>query len=128
MIKNNKVCILCGKRYSFCSRCEEFDHLPRWMAIYCSDNCKKIFDTISAYNMKLKTKEEAAKILRECDLSRKSEFKESCQKYIDEILDIKKESSKEPVVVNTILEVENSAEVITEPQNKPKRIRNVKRK
>lgn len=127
MIKNNKVCILCGKRYSFCSRCEEFDHLPRWMAIYCSDNCKKIFDTISAYNMKLKTKEEAAKILKECDLSRKSEFKESCQKYIDEILDIKEESSQE-VVVNTILETEKSAEVIIEPQNKPKRIRNVKRK
>lgn len=127
MIKNNKVCILCGKRYSFCSRCEEFDHLPRWMAIYCSDNCKKIFDTISAYNMKLKTKEEAAKILKECDLSRKSEFKESCQKYIDEILDIKEESSQE-VVVNTILGTEKSAEVIIEPQNKPKRIRNVKRK
>lgn len=127
MIKNNKVCILCGERYSFCSRCEEFDHLPRWMAIYCSDNCKKIFDTISAYNMKLKTKKEAAKILKECDLSRKSEFKESCQKYIDEILDIKEESSQE-VVVNTILGTEKSAEVITEPQNKPKRIRNVKRK
>lgn len=127
MIKNNKVCILCGKRYSFCSRCEEFDHLPRWMAIYCSDNCKKIFDTISAYNMKLKTKEEAAKILKECDLSRKSEFKESCQKYIDEILDIKEEPSQE-VVVNTILRTEKSAEIITEPQNKPKRIRNVKRK
>ena len=128
MIKNNKVCILCGKRYSFCSRCEEFDHLPRWMAIYCSDNCKKIFDAISAYNMKLKTKKEAAKILKECDLSRKSEFKESCQKYIDEILDIKEKFSQEPVVVNTIFETENSAEIITEPQNKPKRIRNVKRK
>ena len=127
MIKNNKVCILCGERYSFCSRCEEFDHLPRWMAIYCSDNCKKIFDTISAYNMKLKTKEEAAKILKECDLSRKSEFKESCQKYIDEILDIKEEPSQE-VVVNTILGTEKSAEIITEPKNKPKRIRNVKRK
>lgn len=127
MIKNNKVCILCGERYSFCSRCEEFDHLPRWMAIYCSDNCKKIFDTISAYNMKLKTKEEAAKIIKECDLSRKSEFKESCQKYIDEILDIKEESSQE-VVVNTILGTEKSTEVITEPQNKPKRIRNMKRK
>lgn len=127
MIKNNKVCILCGERYSFCSRCEEFDHLPRWMAIYCSDNCKKIFDTISAYNMKLKTKEEAAKIIKECDLSRKSEFKESCQKYIDEILDIKEESSQE-VVVNTILGTEKSAEVIIEPQNKPKRIRNMKRK
>ena len=103
MIKNNKVCILCGERYSFCSRCEEFDHLPRWMAIYCSDNCKKIFDAISAYNMKLKTKEEAAKILKECDLSRKSEFKESCQKYIDEILDIKEEPSQEVVVNHFVI-------------------------
>ena len=128
MIKNNKVCILCGKKYSFCNRCEEFDHLPRWMAIYCSDNCKKIFDAISAYNMKLKTKEDVAKILKECDLSRKSEFKESCQKYIDEILDIKEEPVKEPVVVNTIFKAEESTEIIAEPQDNPKHIRNVKRK
>ena len=23
--KNNKKCILCGKTYTYCSRCEEFD-------------------------------------------------------------------------------------------------------
>ena len=45
----------------------------------------------------------------------------------EKILDIKEESSQE-VVVNTILGTEKSAEIITEPQNKPKRIRNVKRK
>ena len=74
MIKDNKICILCGKKYSFCNRCEEYDHLPRWMAIYCSENCKNIFNTISGYNMKLKTKEEAASALGECDLSKKSQF------------------------------------------------------
>ena len=128
MIKDNKTCILCGKKYSFCNRCEEYDHLPRWMAIYCSENCKKIFDAISAYNMKLISKQEAANILKKCDLSKKEEFKESCQRYIDEILDIKKESAQEPVVVNTIFKTEESTEVIAEPQDKPNHIRNVKRK
>lgn len=128
MIKDNKICILCGKKYSFCNRCEEYDHLPRWMAIYCSENCKNIFNTISGYNMKLKTKEEAASALGECDLSKKSQFNQACQKYIDEILDIKEEPVKEPVVVNTIFKAEESTEIIAEPQDKPKHIRNVKRK
>lgn len=48
--KNNKKCILCGKTYTYCSRCEEFDHLPRWMEIYCSDNCRTIFNTLTEYN------------------------------------------------------------------------------
>lgn len=128
MIKDNKICILCGKKYSFCNRCEEYDHLPRWMAIYCSENCKNIFNTISGYNMKLKTKEEAASALGECDLSKKNQFNQACQQYIDEILDAKEEPVKEPVVVNTIFKAEESTEIIAEPQDKPKHIRNVKRK
>ena len=35
---------------------------------------------------------------------------------------------KEPVVVNTIFKAEESTEIIAEPQDKPKHIRNVKRK
>ena len=62
--KNNKKCILCGKTYTYCSRCEEFDHLPRWMEIYCSDNCRTIFNTLIEYNAKnITAKEAAEKIL-----------------------------------------------------------------
>ena len=59
MVKDNKTCILCGKKYSYCSRCSEFDHLPRWMECYCSENCKNIFNILSGYTMKDYTKEEA---------------------------------------------------------------------
>ena len=59
MVRNNKTCILCGNKYSYCSGCAEFDHLPRWMECYCSENCKDIFNILSSYNMNHKTKEEA---------------------------------------------------------------------
>ena len=63
--KNNKKCILCGKTYTYCSRCEEFDHLPRWMEIYCSDNCITIFNTLTEYNAENITAREAAERMKE---------------------------------------------------------------
>lgn len=91
MVKNNKTCILCGKVYSFCNRCEEFDHLPRWMAIYCSDNCRKIFSALTEYNAGNITKEQAAVELSKCDLSDKEHFHPFNQEKIDEIFDVKDE-------------------------------------
>ena len=63
MVENNKTCILCGTKYTYCNNCAEFDHLPYWMICYCSRNCKDIFDTLSAYNMKQITKDKARDIL-----------------------------------------------------------------
>lgn len=83
--KNNKKCILCGKTYTYCSRCEEFDHLPRWMEIYCSDNCKKIFNILTDYNAKILPAKEAAKRLKDCDISNVGNFHEFNQKLIAEI-------------------------------------------
>ena len=95
MVKNNKTCILCGKVYSFCNRCEEFDHLPRWMAIYCSDNCRKIFSALTEYNAGNITKEQAAAELSKCDLSDKKHFHPFNQEKIDEIFDVKDEKVNE---------------------------------
>ena len=81
MVRNNKTCILCGKKYSYCSGCAEFDHLPRWMECYCSENCKDIFNILSSYNMNHKTKEEAKTLLEKCDLTMidtYSEFNRNC--------------------------------------------------
>lgn len=81
MVRNNKTCILCGNKYSYCSGCAEFDHLPRWMECYCSENCKDIFNILSSYNMNHKTKEEAKALLEKCDLTMTdtySEFNKNC--------------------------------------------------
>lgn len=85
MAKLNKECILCKTKYSFCNRCEAYDHLPRWMAIYCSDNCRTIFTTATDYEYKHINKEDARKILDNCDLSAKDSYHPTSQRIIDEI-------------------------------------------
>lgn len=84
-IKNNKKCILCGKTYTYCSRCEEFDHLPRWMEIYCSENCREIFNTLASYNAKDISAKEAAERLSKCDMSDRDKYHDVSKKLISEI-------------------------------------------
>lgn len=102
MVKNNKTCILCKKKYSYCSNCAEFDNLPYWMTCYCSKNCKEIFDTLSAYNMNQLTKEEAKFCLDKCDLSYKGNFNSLNQGFIDSIMTDK----------TSTFDVDNSVETI----------------
>lgn len=85
MAKLNKECILCKTKYSFCNRCAEYDHLPRWMGIYCSDNCRTIFMTLTDYSFKHLSKEDAKRILDTCDLSKKDVYHESTQKILNEV-------------------------------------------
>lgn len=86
MVKDNKTCILCGKKYSYCSGCSEFDHLPRWMGCYCSENCKDVFNILSGYNMKHKTKEEAKALLEKCDLTKTDTYNEFNRNCINSII------------------------------------------
>ena len=106
MVKNNKTCILCGKKYSYCSRCYEFDHLPRWMECYCSENCKNIFNTLCSYNMDHITKEEAKLRLEKCDLSHKHNFFHTTQESIDSIMTV--EPTKPVSTADQVSTVEES--------------------
>lgn len=120
MKANNKKCILCGKTYTYCSRCEEFDHLPRWMEIYCSDNCRTIFNTLTSYNSKTISANEALNILNTCDLSDVDKFHEFNQGLVKEVLGSKKEIEKGAnVEVETITPVEEKET----PKRKPVRIK-----
>lgn len=85
MKRNNKTCICCSTKYTFCPNCAEFDHLPRWMGIYCSENCKKVMDIASDYEYGVLTKEEAKEKFDVCDLSNKNNFHHSIRKVLDEI-------------------------------------------
>ena len=126
--KNNKKCILCGKTYTYCSRCEEFDHLPRWMEIYCSDNCRTIFNTLTEYNAKNITAEEATKRLEKCDISDIDKYHEVNQKMVAEIqektVDVKVQKIPEEEIVepDPVVKKGNNEEVETrKPVRKRKR-------
>ena len=104
MVKNNKKCILCGKVYSYCNSCSEFDHLPRWMECYCSENCKEIFNALSAYNMKTRPVESIIATLKASNLEIEK-YHEANQKYIKEILEKDAAAPAEPVAESAPQEV-----------------------
>lgn len=104
MVRNNKKCILCGKVYSYCNSCSEFDHLPRWMECYCSENCKEIFNALSAYNMKTRPVESIIDTLKASNLE-VEKYHEANQRYIKEILEKDAATPAEPVVESAPQEV-----------------------
>lgn len=85
-MKANKKCAICGAEYEYCSSCSEKKHLPTWKNSFCSENCKTIYDTCVKYNMGNLAKDEAALILKTCDLSKRSKFTPATKRLVKEIL------------------------------------------
>ena len=72
----NCKCLVCGKEYYFCLKCNKRRPNPSesWHINYCDENCKKLFDISNRFNFGHITKEEAEKELAECDTSKFSSF------------------------------------------------------
>lgn len=94
--KPNKKCIVCGKKYYFCVSCNEAK-LPAWHAIYCGDNCRKIYNATADFHAGLISKEDVKKMLDECDLSNKAAFHHVIREDIA-ILYMEEVSSKKPEI------------------------------
>ena len=107
MKKNNKTCILCGKKYTFCNRCEEFDRLPRWMGIYCSDNCRAIFNILTDYNGGHITKEEEIQKLNDCDLSYRDHFNKFNKGIIDNLMGVENDEESIDMTQHINAPIEN---------------------
>ena len=102
MAKPNRVCILCHEEYSYCNHCPSDSSKPRWMVNFHSDNCRKIFNIVSAYANKEKTAIEAKHELELCDLSNKAKYSEMTMMFVEEILSAKEEVA--PVVAENLVE------------------------
>lgn len=97
-MKKNKTCIVCSKKYAYCNNCEEHRNLEYWHAIYCSNNCKKLFETASDYWAGAITKEEAKEQFSKCDLSYKKDLHKKIAEAIDSVQDAEvKPKTEEPV-------------------------------
>lgn len=83
---DNKKCIVCGKRYSYCPTCTQDKFKPVWMSLYHDSNCKDIWQTLCAESVGHMTAQEAAEKLRTLDLSNMSAFKENVQNHIQRLL------------------------------------------
>lgn len=97
MGRRTRECYLCGEKYSYCPTCSQDKTKPTWMAEFHEVNCKTIFQTCTDFNMKLLTKDEAKKVLSDCNLSNKESFRSSVQKTLGAIF----AEDKKPAVEKT---------------------------
>lgn len=92
--KNNRKCICCSTEYRYCNTCSEDALKPAWYSIYCSENCKKLFQAVSGYLANAVSIEETRARFDNCDLSYKEKLKDKFIEVIDEIYKNKLEEQK----------------------------------
>ena len=109
----DKHCVLCGSYYQFCSNCDRFSSLPRWMESFDNDNCHTIFNTIMEYKAGVKTLDQAEAILSKCDYSYRDKIKQTNENMDGYITAILANGSNKVEVVSETLDV--SEEVPVEP-------------
>lgn len=112
--KLNRTCIVCSEKYSYCPSCGEDRNKEPWHAIYCSENCKKLFHAASGYHAHTATLEEVRARFDACDLSYKDKLNENFIEAINAVYEIKEENveiKEEENVVSTDINVESVAEV-----------------
>lgn len=108
MAKLNRICTICHKKYSYCPTCGSDINKPTWMAVFCEENCKDLYNVINDYRHKSLSKEEAFCKLNILDLSCINELPDNFKQILDEILNEKHNEKDVFVEINKEdIEVEN---------------------
>ena len=86
MAKSNRICFLCGKKYSYCNTCGTDINKPSWYTMWCSENCKNLDQILAAHTMKQITTEEAKKKIEDLKLNNVKFADENVEKHYNEIM------------------------------------------
>lgn len=84
--KNNRVCIICGKEYRYCSACGEDAGKPTWYFIFDGQNCHDIYEVCTQYRDGEIDAKIAYEKISKLDISNIKNFAESTRIQIEEIL------------------------------------------
>lgn len=118
-MRHEKICSVCNTHYQYCPNCDSYASKPRWMFLFCSENCKDIFETVSDYTQGRIDTRTAKKRLDKCDIQKaqplKAGTKEGLEKIneaINRVMPRKKMVLPDPEPVVT----EEETEVKAQPQ------------
>ena len=86
MRQGERKCILCNKDYKYCGNCGNNENADEtWRNIFCSENCKNIYNILSMQGNGHIDDKKAKGMLSELDLSRLEEFRADFKKQIESI-------------------------------------------
>lgn len=114
-----RKCLCDGTEYSYCRSCTKDRNRPLWSTLYCSENCRNIFETLNEYNFNHITEDEARELLKDCDLSNRDNFSEGVKKDIEKFYPSEKkvEINVEPT------EIEVSEPTFEKPTKASKKVK-----
>lgn len=81
----NRTCLLCGTGYEYCPTCAADKKKPSWMSAFDKEDCKIVFETLSAYGMNKISISEARKSIKNIDTNTMN-LKDTQKDVIKEIL------------------------------------------
>ena len=113
MAKLNRTCTICHKKYSYCPTCAVDSNKPTWMAVFCCEGCKDLYNLINDYRYKLLSKEEAFYKLNGLDLSNVDKLPDNFKFMLNEILSVKGNSKEE--VIEEVIEETIEETILDEP-------------
>lgn len=117
MAKTQRKCVMCGTVYEHCGHCGAAPQL--WKNIFCSENCRDIYDILNKYDGKLIAKEDGIERLKAFDLSVVPKFNDRFKALANEL------TPKKEVVKK---QTKESDETSTEEKPKKKTTRTKTRK
>ena len=126
VLSKNKVCIICAKKYKFCGHCNKISSDELWHNIYCSEECREIFNTCSRYEGKDISADEAYDKLVKYNFTDKN-IQLSVKGTIEKIINNQTKTNNSPSEKSKLeptpeVEVKtNVSEEVTDNSEKPKR-------
>lgn len=106
----NKKCMVCRKDYKYCNTCPSDLNNQSWKMLFDKENCKNIYNILSARTANKLTDQEAVNQLNQCDLSEKDGYNEKIKTYINRLLD----SVKEEKIVEENIEMSTENNVLVD--------------
>ncbi len=81
-----RTCCVCRRSYHFCPVCNEEDkNKEPWYFVYCSENCKDIYNIMSSFENGSINAKTANEQLSKLDLSQKDNFGDSYKNTLSKI-------------------------------------------
>lgn len=108
MAKNNRICKVDLKPYSYCPSCEKDRDKPIWQTMFCCERCKNVFDALVDNTLKKVSDDETRKILSSLNLSDLNSFELDIKNQIEQLLKENKTEEQSEKVKNNKTKIKNS--------------------
>lgn len=108
-MSNIRTCKCCGKTYKYCAHCGGAEKTP-WKNLCDTEECRELFNIVSAYNMGKATKVEVERFLYKNNITDFDQYLPNISKTLNELFAKKKNKKNKTVDID----LEEKDEVVSE--------------